>query len=112
MRRLGTIAVLMLLAGLSLGVFATRAVSILGYEPPTSAVPAFGTIENRAQFYRVRYHLDDARTEQVRQALVSYERAVDAKLFELRKMHPKAFDELRAETDKRIQEVLDSARKD
>jgi hypothetical protein len=109
--RLRTIALLMLAAGLALGMFATRAFSLFGTPPRSETVPASPTIEERVQYYRARYHLDDAQTERIRQIHVTYQRNVDAQLLLLRQENAKPFDDLLKDANQRIQEVIETAAK-
>jgi hypothetical protein len=86
--RLRTVALLMLAAGLSLGVFAAKAIStwhlpIGGDETPARVSP----IEERVRFYQRAYDLDGSGADLVRRELVRYDRHVMDKLWELRKQN-------------------------
>jgi hypothetical protein len=98
----------MLLAGASLGVFASRAFSLF---PPTGGahpVAARRTIEDRVRYYRERFRLDETQAERIRQALIAYEQDVDSKLFEIRKVHEREFQALRDGMQAKIDAVLAS----
>jgi hypothetical protein len=74
--RLRTIALLMLAAGLSLGVFAAKALSTwhLPFSPDPKAASA--AIEERVRFYQRRHGLDASATDLVRRELIRYDRQV------------------------------------
>jgi hypothetical protein len=106
---LKTIAFLMLLAGLSLGIFASRAVRALGPRDAATAPGAGGpsAIEQQVGFYQRFYQLDPQRTDQVRQTLLRYDRGVRDKLLELRHRHADEFSALLDTATSRINEILE-----
>jgi hypothetical protein len=106
--RLRTITVLMLLAGLSLGVFASRAFSVLAPTVTRPVAPRH-EIESRVEHYRDKYHLDDSRAARIRQTLVGYEQGVASLLYQLRKDHAAEFDRLRTIADDEIRSVLQTS---
>jgi hypothetical protein len=110
--RLRTIAILMLLAGLSLGVFASRALRAWG---PSDLAPgteraAAPRIEQLVDHYQRDYNLTPQDADRVRRALVEYDRAVRTRLLELRQQHAPDFEQLNREVEERIAEILESSR--
>jgi hypothetical protein len=103
-----TVAVLMLLAGLSLGVFAARA---LWAERPRPVAPAGldEAIENKVRLYVEYYRLDPAATDSVRRCLQEHDRAVGELYRRLRQDNAKAFEALRTATEATLNEALRDA---
>jgi hypothetical protein len=108
---LKTIAFLMLLAGVSLGIFASRALRALGPRDttPTAGAAVPSTIEQQVELYERYYQLDPRRTDQIRQTLLRYDRGVRDKLLELRSRHAEEFRALFEAAEKEITDVLATA---
>jgi hypothetical protein len=108
--RLRTVAVLMLLAGAALGVFASRALT----KPRAGDVgtPAFSPrIESRVRTYVDVFDLDAGQADRVRSALVEYDRRVHVLISELRRMHAADFNALQGEAEAKIKSVLKETEK-
>lgn len=111
MTRLRTVAFLMLLAGLTLGVFATRALRAVGTEDLSGPL---GRGDERVELYvellRADYHLSDKQENRVRQVLLQYDQKVRAKLWRLRQEHAEEFrvlsDDAKAETEAILAEAV------
>jgi hypothetical protein len=101
------VAVLMLLAGLSLGVFAARALH--AGRTPTAAPVLDQAIEVKVDLYRQYYRLDAAQADRVRQTLKDFDVGTVSLYRELREQNPTKFAALRQEMDARIQTVLEEA---
>jgi len=103
---LRSIALLMLLAGGSLGVFAG---TLMANRQPASSTPTLEQqVEERVSLYREMYGLDDARTDAVRQVLISHKREVRARLLELHRLHKDEFRKLVLETNERLALVIEA----
>lgn len=102
---LRTISILMLLAGVSMGVFAG---TLMADDPvPQSGIPKAGVAANqRALHYQRIYGLDEVQTDAIRQVLVQHERAVRDQLRTLWSENQHRFDQLTGETQQRIRTVL------
>ena len=101
------VAVLMLLAGLSLGVFAARA---LWADKPRPAAPVLDeAIENKVRLYVDVYRLDAEGTDRVRRCLQDHDRAVGELYRKLRQENAKAFETLRDATEATLNEALRDA---
>ena len=101
------VAALMLLAGLSLGVFATRALRA-GREEP--AAPVLDTaIEAKVALYKQYYALDARQADRVRQCLRDFDAETVALYRRLRAEKPDGFEVLRKQVDERMQEILKEA---
>ena len=111
MTRLRTVAILMLLAGLTLGIFATRALRAMGSEAD-DGLQGRGNerIELYVEMLRADYHLSDDQENRVRQVLLRYDQQVRAKLWQLRQEHAAEFrtlsDEAKAETEAILAEAV------
>ena len=94
--RLRTIALLMLLAGLSLGIFTVprAARRRRGRRAAAHGRPARRASSCCVDLYQRDYHLDDEQADRVRQELYRYDRAVNAKIWELRQRHADEFQDL------------------
>ncbi len=106
---LRTVSILMLLAGIALGVFTARALRAMGpgdllTGPARDPNPK---IEMLVDLYRREYHLDDTRTDQVRQELQRFDQKVGALIWELRQQNADKFRGLFDEASRRIGEVLE-----
>lgn len=103
-----TIMALMLLGGLSVGVFAGSLIA-----RDRAADPAtFGadrTLELKVDVYRDYYGLDAEATDAVRQVLRAYTRRTRDALNELRVRHADRFEAIRAEAQAGIQEIVTGA---
>jgi hypothetical protein len=101
------VALLMLLAGLSLGVFAARA---LHAGHPTAAAPVLdAAIETKVALYQQYYALDPRQTDRVRQCLREFDASTVALYRDLRTSHPAPFEVLRKQMDERMGEILKEA---
>ncbi|MFV1958868.1 MAG: hypothetical protein ACC662_05580 [Planctomycetota bacterium] len=109
--RLRTIAILMLLAGLALGVFASRALRAIGpNDPLTGPVRDSGSrIEALVGLYEGSYALDGETTDRIRQELTRYNRRVGSLVWELRQANADRFRALFDDSAERIQRILGSA---
>lgn len=111
--RLRAIALLMLLAGLSLGIFTARALRAFGeadQAPRTDGRTP--RIELQIDLYRRDFHLDDGQADRVRRVLYDYDRQVEAKIWELRQRHAEEFQTLYDVAEQRILEVFAEAAKE
>jgi hypothetical protein len=104
---LKTIAFLMLLAGLSLGIFASRAVRALGPGEPVAS--SHSTVEQQVEFYQRFYQLDPQQTDRIRQALLVYDRKVRDKLMEFRASQEQEFHALFEKAHQTILDVVADA---
>lgn len=103
---LRSIALLMLLAGLSLGVFAATLVA----NQETRQAPTLNQqVEERVKAYREFYSLDDTKTEAVRQVLRAHKHEVREMLLELARQHREKFSEQVQETEKRIKLIVEGS---
>ena len=106
--RLRTIAILMLLAGLSLGVFAAQALGGL----PWSGLRIFRAREPspRVRQYleqlRQEFQLDEERTRRIADTLDEYDGAVRKKIYELRQQHRAEFRALFDAAQEKIDGIL------
>lgn len=111
--RLRTIALLMLLAGLSLGIFTSRALRAFGEgaeSPRTDGRTP--RIELHVDLYQRDYHLDDEQADRIRRILYEYDRAVDARIWELRQRHADEFQALYEDAETRMRSIFEEARKE
>jgi hypothetical protein len=104
--RLRTIAILMLAAGLSLGVFATKAIST--WHLPFAADPKATSpvIEERVRFYQRRHNLDASATDLLRRELLRYDRQVMDAMWEFREQNDAWFRWAAAGAEERLQHIL------
>ncbi|MFM8386083.1 MAG: hypothetical protein ACKOCB_04560 [Planctomycetia bacterium] len=102
------VAVLMLLAGLSLGVFAARALHA-GLAEPAAPSGLDATIEAKVALYRQYYALDAVQGDQLRQALQEFDRETVALYRRLREQQPAAFEVLRERVQARIDAIVGPA---
>lgn len=102
---LRTVSILMLLAGISMGVFAG---TLMADDPvPPSGIPKAGAAANQRALHYQRVHgLDEAQTDAIRQLLVQHERAVRDQMRTLWSENQDRFDALTGETQQRIEAVL------
>jgi len=99
-----TVAVLMLLAGLSLGVAAART---LWAEKPRPPMPVLdGAIENKVRLYAEVYGLDAQGADRVRRRLQKHDQGVTALYRQLREEKKAAFQELIQATQADIDAIL------
>jgi len=109
--RLRTIALLMLLAGLALGIFTSRALRALGPDDLTAAPSgAEPKIEVLVDLYRSEFRLDPQQADRIRRVLYAHDRAVAAKIWELRQRHADEFLDLRDEAEQELEAILADAR--
>lgn len=97
---LKTLTLLMLLAGVSLGVFATTLIA-------RSPEPARAPYDERVEAYRRAYGLDDQETEAVRTLLIGHREKMYDLLLELRHKNERRFKEIVDRTEKRIREIIE-----
>jgi len=109
--RLRTIAILMLLAGLALGVFASRALRAIGPDDIlTRPVHDSGPrIEALVGLYQNKYALDGKTTDRIRQELTRYNRRVGSLVWELRQANADRFRALFDDSAERIHGILSAA---
>lgn len=102
---LRSIALLMLLAGGSLGVFAGTLMANRQQEDSTPTLER--QVEERVRLYRDMYGLDETKTAAVRQVLIAHKREVRTKLLELHRLHQDEFRKLVHETEGRLALLLE-----
>lgn len=100
---LKTITLLMLLAGVSLGVFASTLVA--GGNPEPKAAP----FDARVDAYVKAYGLDERQAEAVRTELARHHQKMYDLLLELRRRNEDRFKEIVDETENRIREIIEDA---
>lgn len=102
------VAVLMLLAGASLGLFAARALWAGKAEPAVSAHlnPA---VEAKVRLYVSYYGLDARQAEQIRMLLTEFDQRTLQIYRQLRAENPVPFELLRDEIDSQVQAILADA---
>jgi len=101
-RTLTIVALLALLAGLSVGFFVAEAQGIgTSADAPTDPV-----LEGKVRMYREYYDLDPTAVEQVRTALREYDQRLADLLRQLRIEHQEQFKALADHANERIQRVL------
>jgi hypothetical protein len=104
--RLRTVALLMLAAGLSLGVFAAKALSTwhlpLSEETPTASP----IIEESVRYYQRAYRLDETAADLVRQELLRYDQQVMSKLWEIRRENAAWFEWAQRAATARLEHVV------
>lgn len=111
--RLRTIAILMLLAGLSLGIFASRALRAMGGQRATGPVSGGNAyIEQQVTLHQRSRGLTDLQADAIRRELYAYDRRVEARLWELRQEHADWFEQQREATEQRIRTILADAAAD
>lgn len=110
--RLRTIAILMLLAGLSLGVFTARALRAFSTTDLLQDRQTSGNarIEQLVTLYAEEFDLDALASSQVRDELTRYDQALNKLYWQLRQDHKDQFRALHEEASRRIEEVLEKAR--
>ena len=111
--RIRTIAILMLLAGLCLGIFASRALRAMG--GPEKTGPVTGgqpQVEQRVEYFQRYYRLTPQQTDAIRRELYQHDRLVRDKLWELRKVHADWFETRREALETRVREILREATED
>ena len=109
--RLRTVAILLLLAGLALGVFTSRALralrpSDLLADPTRANSPQ---IEQLVDTYQRAYQLDALEADAIRQELKRYDRSVRDFVWSLRQQHADRFDGLLEQSKARIARILEAA---
>lgn len=107
--RLRTIAILMLLAGLSLGVFTSRALRAFSTQDLLAGVPATSgkaRIDALVSVYAEEFELDPIGTDEIRQELIRYDRRLSAFHWELRQKNKDRFRALFEEASERIERIL------
>jgi hypothetical protein len=111
--RLRTIAILMLLAGLSLGVFTSRALRAFGTkdllaDQPTTSGQA--RIDQLVELYAREFDLDKVAEDKVRQELIRYDQQLGHLHWELRQANKDRFRKLYEDCARNVQQVLDGTR--
>jgi len=105
---LRSIALLMLAAGVSVGVFAG---TLVANKRPDPKPVLNQQIEERVKLYREYYALDEARTDEVRRELAHHRHEL-RKLFQrLRTEHQDEFSELVDGTERRIRAIIEAPAK-
>lgn len=104
---LRTVAALMLIAGVCMGVFAS---TLMANKRPQVEPTLDSRIEERVKEYREFFNLDVGRTDMVRRELQRHRRELRDLLLELRQRHEQEFSELVQKTEERIGEILKDAR--
>ena len=103
---LRTLALLMLAAGASVGVFAGTLIA--GREPP--ARPTLDQrIEQKVKAYHEFYDLDVGATDAIRRELQRSRRALTMLIMELRRQHKEEFTFLVKDAEQRVSKVLKDA---
>lgn len=103
---LRTIALLMLLAGICLGVFAS---SLIAVKRTPVRLSLEQTVEEQVKYYREYFDLDVRTTDAVRRELHRFRRVLRDKLVELRQLHADEFTKVKVKAEERIQKILKSA---
>jgi hypothetical protein len=98
---LKTLTLLMLLAGVSLGVFATTLIAA------GSPDPAPAPYDERVEAYRRAYGLDQDQTNAVRTELIRHRKHMYDLLIELRHKNEQRFKEIVDGTESRIREIIE-----
>ncbi len=101
---LRSIALLMLAAGVSLGVFAG---TLVANKRPDPQPVLNRQIEERVKLYREVYGLDDTRTGEVRRELMMHRQELRKLLMRLRREHQDEFKTLVDRTERRIRAITD-----
>lgn len=101
---LRNIALLMLVAGISLGVFASTLLASRG-DPVRPRLEQ--RIEERVKLYHDMYNLDTGRTEEIRRELIRHQRELLDLLLRLRRENSGAFSDLVSRTEDRIREIIE-----
>jgi len=107
--RLRTIAILMLLAGLSLGVFTSRALRAFGTQDLFVGAPATSgkaRIDALVSVYAEEFELDPVQTDEIRRELIRYDRHLSKLQLELRQKNKDRFRTLSEEASERIERIL------
>lgn len=97
---LKTITLLMLLAGVSLGVFASTLIAAGNPEPEPAQ------FDERVEAYRDAYGLTDKQADAVRTELERHRQKMFDLLLELRRRHEGEFRNLTDETEQRIKAII------
>ena len=105
---LRSIALLMLAAGVSLGVFAG---TLVANKKPDSQPQLSRQIEERVKLYREYYGLDDLKTDDVRRELTRHRSDLRTLLLRLRSEHQNEFSDLVDGTERRIRAITEGATK-
>ena len=114
MPRLRTVAFLMLLAGLSLGIFTSRALRAMSPEegqtgPRTGAHPR---IEYQVDLLERYYNLSEGQANRIRQVYYRYDDRVHARIVQLRQEHAADFRAYSDEAQEAIDSILKEAAED
>lgn len=104
---LRTVAILMLIAGVCMGVFAS---TVVAGKRPTVPPTLDDTIEERVKAYSDLYSLDVGKTDMIRRELQRHRRELRDLLLELRARHQDEFSDLVHKTKLRIDAILKDAR--
>lgn len=101
---LKTITLLMLLAGVSLGLFASTLVA--GGNPAPQPAP----FNERVEAYRKAYGLNDRQAEAVRAELSRHRQKLYDLLLELRRGNESRFKEIVDDTENRIRDIVEAGK--
>lgn len=104
---LRSVALLMLVAGVCLGVFAS---TLVAQKPATVRPTLDQKIEERVKLYREFYALDADQTDGVRRELQRHRRALRDMLMDLRQRHQEEFTQLVRTTEARIDDLIRGTR--
>lgn len=104
---LRTITILMLLAGVSLGVFAGTLMADRATEVDDNS-RVEQAIDEQLDWYKVRYGLSDSQATRVRAELVRYRQKFHERLRDLWRDNEEAFQALSEEKGKRIEAIVGS----
>ncbi len=104
---LRTVAALMLIAGICMGVFAS---TLMANKRPQVEPTLDSKIEERVKEYREFFNLDVGRTDMVRRELQRHRRELRDLLLELRERHQEEFSTLVQKTESRISKIVNDER--
>lgn len=104
---LRTLTLLTLLTGLSLGIFAGTLLAARPGETDDASSRVEEAVQDKLDWYRVRYGLDEDQTEQVRRELITYRRESEASLRKLWREHEAIFEALSQNSKARIKAIID-----
>ncbi len=103
---LRSISLLMLVAGISLGVFAGTLIAVKRTPAPLTLEQK---VEERVKLYREFYNLDVGPTDAIRRELQRHRRELRDTIVDLRRRHADEFNALVRKTETSIEKILKSA---
>ena len=104
---LRTLTILTLLTGISLGVFAGTLLAARPGATEDASSRVEEAVQDKLDWYRVRYGLDAEQTERVRRELVTYRQESEANLRKLWREHEEVFEKLSRTSKDRIKAIID-----